>query len=81
MYTPGVIAKNQLVTMAQEREDQKVALEAFYTQEGITSGLRKVIIDSVPKAVILELEDDDTFFDKVAPRDLIAAVIDNAKLT
>ena len=33
-------------------------------------GLRKVVIDSVLKAVILELEDDDTFFDKVAPRDL-----------
>ena len=62
MYTPGVIAESRSVTMAQEREDHEVALEAFHTQEGVTIGLRKVIIDSVQKAVILELEDNDTLF-------------------
>ena len=41
---------------------------------GATIGLRKVIIDSVPKELIVELEDEDTFYDEVAPLDLIAVV-------
>ena len=64
--------------MAQEREDHKANLECFHTQEGVTIGLRKVIVDSVPKELIVELEDKDTFYNEVAPRDLIAAVMDNA---
>ena len=58
--------------MAQERKDHEANLEFFHTQEGATIGLRKVIIVSVPKELIVELEDEDTFFDEVAPRDIIA---------
>ena len=61
--------------MAQEREDHEANLKIFHTQEGVTIGLCKVTIDSVPKELIVELEDEDIFFDKVAPRDLIAAVM------
>ena len=77
-YTPGENTENQLVTMAQDCKDHEVALKAFHTQEGVTIGLGKVIFDSVPKAVILELEDNDTLFNEVASRDLITAVMDNA---
>ena len=77
-YSIGVAEANRATTMAQEREDHGVALEIFHTQEGVTIGLRKVIIDSVPKELIVELEDEDTFFDEVEPRDLIAAVMGSA---
>ena len=77
-YTTGVDAANRSTTMAQEREDHEANLECFHTQEGVKIGLRKVIIDSVPKELIVELEDEDTFYDEVAPRDLIAAVMGNA---
>ena len=77
-YTTGVAAESRSTTMAQEREDHGVSLEIFHTQEGVTIGLRKVNIDSVPKELIVELEDEDTFFDEVAPRDLIAAVMEAA---
>ena len=50
----------------------------FHTQEGVIIGLRKVIINSVPKELIIELKDEDIFFDKVTPRDLIATVMANA---
>ena len=32
----------------------------------------------MPKELIVESEDEDTFYDKVTPRDLIAAVMGNA---
>ena len=60
--------------MAQEREDHEVALEIFHTQEAVTIRIRKVMIDSVTKDLIVELEDEDTSFSKVKLRDLIAAV-------
>ena len=79
-YSTGVPADSRSTTMAQERTDHEVAVEAYRTQEGVTIGLRKAIIDSIPKELIVELEDDDTFFDEVLPLDLIAAVMANATL-
>ena len=64
--------------MAQERDDHEIASEMFYTQEGVESGLRKVIIDNVPEEILVELADDDSGFDDVDPRDVIAAVMANA---
>ena len=64
--------------MAQEREDHKANFKMFHTQEGVTIGLHKVIINSVPKELIVELEDEATFFDKVAPRNLIATGMSSA---
>jgi hypothetical protein len=66
--------------MAQEQEDHGVSLKIFHTQEGVTIGLRMVIIDSVPKELTVEMEDEDTFFDEVKPQDLIAAVMGSATL-
>ena len=44
----------------------------------VTIGLHKVIINSAPKELIVELEDEDTFYNKVTPWDLIAAVMASA---
>ena len=77
-YTIGVAEAERATTMAQERENHRVALEIFHTQEGVKIGLRKVILNSVPKELVVELEDEDTFFDEVEPRDLIAAVMGSA---
>ena len=64
-YTIGVAEVNRATTMAQERENHGVSLEIFHTQEGVTIVLRKVILDSFPKELIVELEDENTFFDEV----------------
>ena len=64
--------------MSQEREDHEVGLETFNTQEGVTNGVRKAIIDSVPAQLLVELEDDETGFDEVDLKDMIAAVMANA---
>ena len=64
-YTTGVAKENRAPTMAQEQEDHGVSLKKFHTQEGVTIGLRKVIIDSAPKELIVVVEDEDTFFDEV----------------
>ena len=77
-YATGVAADARAVTMAQERDDHEIANEMFYTQEGVESGLRKVIIDNVPEEILVELADDDSGFDDVDPRDMIAAVMANA---
>ena len=50
----------------------------FYTQEGVKSGLRKAIIDNTPEELLAELEDEDSGFDEVEPRDVIAEVMANA---
>jgi len=42
-----------------------VEFEAFYTQEGVTIGLCKVIIASLLKELIVELEDEDTFLTRL----------------
>ena len=57
--------------MAQEREVHEVALEMFYTPEGVKSGLRKVIIDNIPEELLVELESDDSGFDEVDPKDTL----------
>ena len=77
-YATGVAPEARAVTMAQERDDHEIELEMFYTQEGVKSGLRKVIIDNVPEEILVELADDDSGFDDVDPRDVIAAVMANA---
>ena len=64
--------------MAQERKNHKVALKAFHVQEGLSIVLCKLIIDSVPKELIVKLEGEDTFVDKVVPRDLIATATESA---
>ena len=64
--------------MAQECETHEVGLGAFHTQEDVIIGLQKVIIASVPKELIVELEDKDTFFDEVALLDLILTVMGSA---
>ena len=64
--------------MAQEREVHKVALKMFYTQEGVKSGLRKAIINNTPEELLVELEDEDSSFDEVDPRDIIAEMMANA---
>ena len=64
--------------MAQEKQDHEIGLEMFYTQEGVKSGLRKVIIDNTPEEILVELEDDDSGFDEVDPKDMIAEVMANA---
>lgn len=74
-YLTGAGKGKRVITMAQEREDHKVGLKIFHNQEDVTTGLRKVIIASVSKDLIVELEDEDTFFDKVEQRDLIATVM------
>jgi hypothetical protein len=63
------------MTMTHKRENHEVCLEAFHTQESVTIGPRKVIIVSMPKKLIVELEDEDTCFNKVALHDLVAVVI------
>ena len=74
-YTTGVAKANHSTTVAQERKEHKAVLKCFHIQEGVTIGLRKVIIDGVPKELIVDLEDEDTFYDKVALRDLITVVM------
>ena len=63
-YTTGIVADAQSITMAQERENHEMALKVFHTQEGVTIRLCKVVIASVPKELLIELEDKSTFFDK-----------------
>ena len=77
-YTAGVAPDARAVTMAQERDDHEIANEMFYTQEGVQSGLRKAIIDNVPAEVLADSEDDESGFDDVDPKDMIAAVLANA---
>ena len=55
-----------------------MAFKAFYTQEGVITGLRKVIIASVPNELIVELENKDTFFNKVPHLDFTKAVMKSA---
>ena len=78
VYATGVAPDSRAVTMAQDCDDHEIGLEMFYTQEGVKSGLRKVIIDNVPEEILVELEDDDSGFDDVDPKDMIAAVLANA---
>ena len=76
-FTHGIAAELHSITMSQEQEDHEVGLEAFNTQEGVSSGLCNTIIDSVPEQLLVELEDDKTGFDVVDPKDMIAEVIAN----
>ena len=77
-YTNGVVADFQTTIMAQQFEDHNVALETFHIQEGNTIRLRKFIIDSVLKKLIVELEKENTFFNKILPRDLLTGITVNA---
>ena len=78
VFTTGVAPESRSITMAQEQEDHEVGLETFYTQEGVSNGLCKVIIDSAPEELLVELEDDETGFNEVDPKDMIAEVMANA---
>lgn len=54
-----------------------MALKLLHTQEDVTIRVCNVIIDSVSMEFIVEIENEDTFFDKVDTRDLITVVMEN----
>ena len=60
--------------IARIKEDRTTALEAHNTQEGVRTGLRRKIIENVPRALLVALEDADSLLDEVDPRVLIATL-------
>ena len=64
--------------VAQLREDQATKEETFHTQEGCIRRLRKAIISSVSRAIVLEHYSTNNGFNLVHPRDLLATIMQNA---
>ena len=67
-YTTGVAEAPRSTPMAQEYNNYGVGLELFHTQQGVTIGLSKVLIASVPNESIVEFVDNSIFFEKLHHR-------------
>ena len=55
--------------------------EQFYTQEGVEDALKFLILTNVPEEALVEIQDDDTEFENVTPREMMDHLRTNARVT
>ena len=55
--------------------------EQYYTQEGVADALKFLILTNVPEEALVEIQDDDTDFENVTPREMMDHLRTNARVT
>ena len=67
--------------IAQAKEAHVADREQYYTQEGVEDALKFLITTNVPEEALVEIQDDDTDFENVAPREMMDHLRTNARVT
>ena len=55
-------------------------IDTWYVHDGVMAALQDLIIENVPKVVIEALEDEETGFANVTPRELLEHIFKKAKI-
>ena len=68
---PEIAQGDSHATIALKHAQKAIEMNKYYTQQGVLTGLRDLIVQNVPKAVIEELKDRHFGFEAVTPLQLL----------
>ena len=78
---PNIVGNDSNATISLKTHKKAIELNTYFTQEGVESGLRDLIVKSVPKAIITELKHRQFGFAKVTLLQLLEKIKDEAEPT
>ena len=79
--TPLILGNDSHAIIAQKTAKQNSDCDAYYSQEGAYDGLKDQMINNVPKICLQALEDEDTGFLLVTPRQMLEHLQARAEVT
>ena len=77
---PDIAQGDSHATIALKHAQKAVEMNKYYTQQGVLTGLRDLIVQNVPKTVIEELKDRHFGYEAVTPLQLLQHIEGEAEL-